>query len=462
MKRMRITIVAAIATLGFALGVIFGMPARQGDFAAVEINGASLAAEVARERADLARGLSGRDKLASGEAMLFLFPRPDRYGFWMKKMLFPIDIFWIRGNAIVDIEERAPPPSLGTDDASLAVFVPEAPADMVLETRAGFAADHRVRIGDPVRITGLLRDSPEISLNPPGTARAFPGEEYTIEYVRRNPPAGAGFKINGTLSGGNGYKKFFISYRSGDLVISGVMNVPSLPVPEDGFPLLILNHGLIAPDAYFSGRGSRREQDLFARAGYVTIHPDYRGLASSSPNPTLHHDFYEGYAEDVLALIDALKRAKTSLIDIGRIGMWGHSMGGGIAARAMVRDRDVRAYVLFSSISADAEENFYELTNEEIAWLHASYGGAGDEVYRKISPIAYFADVAAPVQLHHGINDADVPIAFSERTYQTLTDLGKKAELFRYPGEKHEFVNAWPLAAARALRFFDKYVKNAR
>jgi len=247
-----------------------------------------------------------------------------------------------------------------------------------------------------------------------------------------------------------------------------------------------LNHGLIYPGIYFSGRGSKREQDFFARRGYVTIHPDYRGYSSLTPlaadaspdapqiaaiawpwygaNPAFpeHHDFYEGYAKDVLALMDALKKQKPAIIDTARIGMWGHSMGGGIAARVMVRTHDVRAYVLFAPISADAEDNFYELTANETEWLRETYGGAGDPAYRRMSPIAYFGDVGAPVQLHHGLADTEVPPAFSRKMFAALTQNNKKAELFTYPGEQHEFAGAWPLAAGRALQFFDQYVKNAR
>ncbi|MBI2053129.1 MAG: alpha/beta fold hydrolase, partial [Candidatus Sungbacteria bacterium] len=337
MNRMRVMIVAAIGILGFSLGVIFGLPVREGNFATVKIGGVSLAAEVVSDRASMARGLSGRENLAKNGAMLFLFDRPDHYGFWMKGMLFPIDIFWIKDNRIVDTEERAPPPAPGTDEKSLPVYIPDVPADMVLETRAGFAAEHHVRIGDAVEITGFQSSVGKRADGMQDTASLPPGEQYTIEYMRAHPPSGSDFKIVGALSNptGDGYEKFSIAYRSGDLVISGVMNVPSGAVPKGGFPLLILNHGLIQPDVYFSGRGSKREQDFFARNGYVTIHPDYRGMASSSPNPAPHHDFYEGYAQDVLALIDALKQANTSLIDTDRIGMWGHSMGGGIAARAM-------------------------------------------------------------------------------------------------------------------------------
>ena len=142
--------------------------------------------------------------------------------------------------------------------------------------------------------------------------------------------------------------------------------------------------------------------------------------------------------------------------------MWGHSMGGGIAARIMVLRPEVRAYVLFAPISADVEDNFYELKKSEVAWLHATYGPAGAAGYRMMSPLTYFKDVAGPVQLHHGTADKDVPIAFSEKMYEALTKYGKKTEFFTYQGESHEFGEAWIVAVERAAQFFDKYVKNTR
>lgn len=464
MKRMRAIIIAALGLLGLAIGALFSFPIVQKNFVTIEINGASLIAQVAADRAARIRGLSGREGLAGNEAVLFLFDSPDRYGLWMKEMKFPIDIFWIRNSTVIDMEEHVPPPLPGMSEASLPIYLPEAPADMALETRAEFAKDHKVRIGDKVRIRGrrgiAWASSTFDSMR--GDASPSRGGEYFIENLRAHPPHGSDFKINKVLATTDDYAKFAIAYRSDKLMITGVMNVPFGPIPPNGFPMLILNHGLIHPSIYFSGRGSKREQDFFTRHGYVTIHPDYRGLASSSPNTVAHHDFYEGYAADVLALIDALEKKKPSLIDLDRIGMWGHSMGGGIAARIMVRDRDVRAYVLFAPISADAEDNFYELTDAEIRRLRKAYGDAGDEAYRKISPITYFNDVSAPVQIHHGLADKDVPIAFSQKIFSALTAGGKKAELYTYPGEKHEFIKAWSLAAGRALQFFDRYVKNAR
>lgn len=460
MPSLRTTILASVALCGLAIGALFAFSMDNGKkFSAVKIKSVSLVAEVASDRQAWARGLSGRAALGENEALLFVFGRADQYTIWMKEMRFPIDIFWIKNGVISDIEENAPAPAPGTHDTFLPIYRPDGDAEMVLETAAGFARKHDIHIGDRVRIG---KETVPGTAEKEADAVPLPGEEFTIEALRARPLHGHGFRIGNDVMSGGAYQKFPITYAAGGLTLTGVMNVPALPVPDSGFPVLILNHGLIDPKVYVSGRGSKREQDFFAKNGYITIHPDYRGHASSSPNANPHHDFYVGYTEDVVALIEAIKNYEGALMDRERIGMWGHSMGGGIAARAAVLSPDIRAFVLFAPISADAEENFYELGADEVRWLRATYGPEGDPIYRRISPIEYFSDVRAPVQLHHGIADQAVPITFSEKMFETLTRLNKKAELFIYPGEEHEFADAWPLAASRALQFFDRYIKNAR
>ena len=130
----------------------------------------------------------------------------------------------------------------------------------------------------------------------------------------------------------------------------------------------------------------------------------------------------------------------------------------------MVLNLDIKAFVLFAPNSARAEENFYELSEEEIAWLNQTYGAdeKAEEIYRNISPITYFQDVSSPVQIHHGTGDDAVPLWFSEKMYEALTHFGKKVEFYSYPEEKHEFIDQWPFAAERSLQFFDTYVKNVR
>ncbi len=421
-------------------------------------------AEVADDPITRAKGLSGRASLPEFGGMLFLFDRPDSYSMWMKEMRFALDIVWMREGVVVDIEENVDAPGENVSESSLPIFAPDVAADSVLEVNAGFLQKRNIKIGDRVSFYTYGSSAAVSSAVAPSEQTvpsvALPvGSKYFIENLRKTMPQGKGLKIERVLSKTSAYQKLQISYKSGDLTISGVMYVPKGRPPQEGFPILILNHGLIHPSVYFSGRGSKREQEFFARRGYITIHPDYRGLAQSSPNPEKHHDFYVGYTQDAVSLIDALKGTNSKLFDSKRIGMWGHSMGGGIVARVMVLRPEVRAFVLFAPISADVEDNFYELSEEEVEWLHQAYGEAGSGAYRKMSPLEYFADVAAPVQLHHGTEDKDVPMGFSEKMYDTLTAYGKKAEFFKYPGEAHEFGKAWQLAAERSLQFFDKYVK---
>lgn len=93
------------------------------------------------------RGLSGRPGLAPDEGMYFVFQQPDKYGFWMKEMRFPIDIIWISNGQIADITTNLPVPG---PDGTLPTFAPRVPIDRVLEVNAGYAEAHGLRIGLPI------------------------------------------------------------------------------------------------------------------------------------------------------------------------------------------------------------------------------------------------------------------------------------------------------------------------
>ncbi|MFZ2621426.1 MAG: DUF192 domain-containing protein [Minisyncoccia bacterium] len=90
-------------------------------------------------------GLSGHAQLKDDEGMFFIFPKSGIYGFWMKDMLFPIDIIWVDENfKIIHIEKSISP------DTYPKVFLPESPSKYVLEVLAGETLKVDLKIGDKI------------------------------------------------------------------------------------------------------------------------------------------------------------------------------------------------------------------------------------------------------------------------------------------------------------------------
>lgn len=100
------------------------------------MNGHLLNIEVADTNETRALGLSGRKNMPKNEGVMFIFPTPGFYRFWMKDMKFPLDFIWIDQNKVVDLSENIQPPTtVGIEN--LPTFTSKAPFDKVLEVNAG-------------------------------------------------------------------------------------------------------------------------------------------------------------------------------------------------------------------------------------------------------------------------------------------------------------------------------------
>ncbi|HYF10223.1 MAG TPA: DUF192 domain-containing protein [Candidatus Paceibacterota bacterium] len=119
----------------------------------VTINGSRIFVEVATTSAAIRKGLSGRARLEEDEGMLFLFPAPDIYRFWMPDMRFPLDIIWIYDGMVADISRDV---SNDFDPANPRFYSPRTKVDTVLEVNAGYAKRHGIEIGDPVVLRNIF------------------------------------------------------------------------------------------------------------------------------------------------------------------------------------------------------------------------------------------------------------------------------------------------------------------
>lgn len=258
------------------------------------------------------------------------------------------------------------------------------------------------------------------------------------------------------------YTQYAVTFRSEDLTVSGVMNVPTGPGP---FPALVLAHGYIDPAVYVTGQGLRREQDWLARAGYVVLHVDYRNHAGSDDDPRAERRLRLGYTVDVANAVRALRRSGLRQVDGDRIGLLGRSMGGGVVYNVLAAAPGlVDAAVVYAPVSSRTEDNFNRWIRDDRSALAAAiidrYGAPGHNrrFWREVSPRSYFDRVTEPVLIHHGTADESCPLRWSRETYRAMRRAGVDVRLEVYPGEPHAFVDAWPGSMRLTVRFLGRHL----
>lgn len=297
------------------------------------------------------------------------------------------------------------------------------------------------------------------------TAEQEPVHPISIQALQQKDYNGSNFAVGRALEQTANYTKYYISYTSGNLTISGTMSVPRSTPPEGGFPVVFTNHGFIEPSVYTNGRGLRREGAYLASSGFVVVHSDYRNHAQSSKDPDNDVNIRLGYIEDVINAVYAVKAANLDYINSDAVGMLGHSMGGGIAQGVMVAQPElVDAFVLYAPVSMDARLSYERWTTrrpETARRIQMLYGSPEEnpEFWDNVSPITFVSQITKPVLIFHGTSDADVPIEWSRNTRDMLAAAGKTVELIEYPGQPHEFTTVHTDFMQKVASFFRTQVR---
>jgi hypothetical protein len=116
----------------------------------VTINDQHLSVELADTPEKQRQGLAGHEPLTDFQGMLFPFDSPRPVTFWMKGMTFPIDMIYLAEGRVVQIYANVPAPQPQIPDQDLARYPSKQSVDYVLETRAGWAQDYQISVGDAV------------------------------------------------------------------------------------------------------------------------------------------------------------------------------------------------------------------------------------------------------------------------------------------------------------------------
>lgn len=297
--------------------------------------------------------------------------------------------------------------------------------------------------------------SPTATLTP--TPDPYAG--LTIADLAAREYGGGAIAVESVLGVTASFTRTLITYPSDGLTIYGFMNVPQ---GEGPFPVVLVLHGYVDPERYATLTYTTRYADALARAGYLAIHPNLRNFPPSDEGPD---PFRVGLAIDVLNLM-ALVREQSgeagplSEADAAHLGLWGHSMGGGVTLRVITVDPNVDAAVLYGAMSGDEYQNYEKI----LEWSDGERGeeelATPPEDMERIAPINHLQRIEAAVSIHHGDADATVPPVWSDDLCTQLEALGKPVECFSCEGFPHTFSGTGDATFINNyIDFFDRYLK---
>ncbi len=149
--KKEVVVSAIVVSLLTATAIYWSALREQSSY--VKINGYKITVEIAADPLSREIGLSKHEKLADQQGMLFLFPDIDNRFFWMKGMMFPIDIIWIKDGRIVGINENTPVP-IGSNYPH---YMSPEPLDRVLEVNAGLSKKLNLLPGQVVKFHLLTK-----------------------------------------------------------------------------------------------------------------------------------------------------------------------------------------------------------------------------------------------------------------------------------------------------------------
>ncbi|HEX9838745.1 MAG TPA: alpha/beta fold hydrolase [Anaerolineales bacterium] len=281
---------------------------------------------------------------------------------------------------------------------------------------------------------------------------------YTIEYLQSRAYGGGQIEFLEIMEQNILFTRYLMRYPSDGLNIYGFANIPNDQGP---YPVIIALHGYIDPAIYNTLDYTTHYADALAGAGYIVLHPNLRGY---QPSDNADNLFRVGMATDVLNLIELIQTQGGGSDPLGTadptlIGLWGHSMGGGISTRVLTISDDIRAAVLYGAMSGDEQKNY-----EAIQRWSGNTRGIGEltipaEALARISPMYFFDDITAAVSIHHGTADATVPLDWSVLTCEQLQALGKNAECHYYEDMSHTFYGPGDQEFIQnTVQFFNQYL----
>lgn len=283
-------------------------------------------------------------------------------------------------------------------------------------------------------------------------------DKYAFLALRARMPQKSEITFLRVLEKKSTYTAYLFTYQSNGKEVSGQANIPT---KQGTLPAIVLLRGFVDKEKYRTGLGTYRAADAFASNGYITFAPDFLGYGESASESA---DIFEARFEKVVSVLDLLASVpEAKRVDKKRIGIWGHSNGGQIALSLLEITKHSYPTTLWAPVTIKFPDSILQYIDElpdKGMYLKGKLSRFKDRYDASWYSIdTYMSDISAPMQLHQGKADEEVPEAWSTSFYDRIKSMGKSITYYTYEKENHNFNNgSADTALKRDLTFFARYL----
>lgn len=229
-------------------------------------------------------------------------------------------------------------------------------------------------------------------------------------------------------------KEFTATAKDGETTIYGIYYLPTNFSVRKKYPIIDYTytgpHTDITPKTFRAGLIGL--QQPMAELGFVVVTVDGLGTngRGKSFNDVSYNNLGDGTTDHVLAIKELSARNK--FMDVGKVGIFGHSAGGYDAARAILLHPD-----FYKVAVASAGDHDHRM---EKAWWPEMYMGYPiGKFYHEQSNITNAVNLQGHLLLAHGGIDENVNPSATFKFAEALINAGKDFDLFIWPSRNHSF-----------------------
>jgi dipeptidyl-peptidase 4 len=223
--------------------------------------------------------------------------------------------------------------------------------------------------------------------------------------------------------------------RPGLPTLYGALLPPRVVDPTRKYPLVVMVYGGPGAQTVLDRWSPRLHWQHLADRGFYVMQVDNRGSAGRGPafERAIDRNLGKIEMEDQIAAITDVV-ARTPTIDPRRIGIYGHSYGGFLAAHAMLTPGS--PFVIGVAGSPVTDWRLYDTAYTERYMGLPSENAAGYEASRLA---ARAGELRGRLVLIHALMDENVHFQNSADLIDALVTAGKDFDMFVFPGERHGY-----------------------